>query len=157
MSEFRAHHRTSRVAFGRHLIMNLFDYIFHNPYQYSAAILAKGAVTMSTILWSVVVLIKPNALGPFHAYDRMLELLPEDVWAIWLICVALWLLIRLVLCMRPRAIGAVGYMLLGGFWAHVWWGIVINPGPFWPASFASVSCVVVLALFAFIANPKRDA
>lgn len=130
--------------------------MFQNPYQYSATILSKGCVNIATILWAIVVLAKKDALAPFSGYRPMLSLMSEDYWAIVMIVTSVTMLYRLVTCKPPRKIGIIAYMLLGGFWANIWWGIVIQPGPFWPAAFGSVTVVLVLSLFAFIANPKPN-
>lgn len=137
--------------------MTMLEKILHNPYQYSATILAKGAVNIANICWCVVVLLKEDALSPFSSYRPMLALFPEDVWAWGLLVLSSIMLYRLVRCMQPRKLGFLAYMLVVGFWSNIWWGIVIQPGPFWPAAFASVTVVVLLALFAFISNPKRGA
>jgi hypothetical protein len=132
----------------------MLDHIFKNPYQYSATILAKGCVNTATILWSVVVLLKRDALSPFTSYRPMLSVMSEDYWALCLIVTSVIMLYRLVTCKPPRKIGVLAYMVLGIFWANIWWGIVIQPGPFWPAAFGSVTVVLLLSLFAFISNPK---
>lgn len=136
--------------------VKMLDHIFKNPYQYSATILAKGCVNTATVLWCAVVLFKRDALAPFGGYRPMLSLMSEDYWAAALLVTSLTMLYRLVRCCPPRKIGVLAYMTLGGFWANIWWSIVIQPGPFWPAAFGAVTVMLMLSLFAFIANPKPN-
>lgn len=135
--------------------MKLLDKMFHSPYQYSATILAKLIVNLATIIWSSVVLSKADALSPFSYYSGMTALMNEDYWATLFLLLSCIMMLRLLTCAPPVKLGLLAYLFLGGFWAYVWWGIVFREGPFWPASFASVSVVVILAVFSIIANPKR--
>jgi len=137
------------------MVTDLLERVFHNPYHYSATLLAKLSVNIATILWSVVVLLKTDALGPFYSYRVLISVMDEDYWAILMLTISSTLFYRLIRCYPPRRVGAIGYVLIGGLWSNIWWGIVIQPGPFWPAAFGSVTVILVLALFAFIANPKR--
>lgn len=129
--------------------------IFDNPYHYSAVIASRIAVSIATFIWSLIVLIKINALGTFVTYAIILQYIHEDVVAAFLMIISVGNIYRLVRQCRPVFIGISSYAILTLFWMYVWWGIVINPGPIWPASFSSVSVIVILSLYAFISNPKR--
>lgn len=129
--------------------------VFQNPYQFSGTIMAKIAVNLATIFWSAIVLYKDGALSPFVGYSRILSIANENTVAALLIIVSIIQMIRIVRCSKPLLLGISGYALLTLFWMNVWWNIVINPGPIWPASFSSVSVIVLLSLYAFIANPKK--
>ncbi|MCC6489136.1 MAG: hypothetical protein IT364_16675 [Candidatus Hydrogenedentes bacterium] len=135
--------------------MSLFDHIFHHPYQYSGAVIAKLSVCTATLMWAALVLFYPNATANNPNYQHMLRLLPdEDLWAGVLGTLALLLLLRIILCLRPHRIGVAGYFVLGLFWMYLWLGLVLSPRV-WPTGTAAGTVVAALALYAFIANPKR--
>lgn len=135
--------------------MHLVNRVFRHPYQYTGAVIAKLAVCLATLTWSGLVLLHPNATGANPNYSHMLRLLPdEDAWAVAFGVVALGLALRILLCTRPHRIGVAGYFLLGLFWLYLWLGLVLAPR-IWPTGTAAGTVVVVLALYAFIANPKR--
>lgn len=135
--------------------MTIFDRVSHHPYQYSGAVIAKIAVCMATLVWAGLVLTYPNATASNPNYAHMLMIVPnEDVWAAVLGTVAAMLLLRVVLCRRPHRIGVAGYFILGLFWTYLWLGLLLSP-KVWPTGTAAGAVVMVLALYAFIANPKR--
>lgn len=135
--------------------MSLVDRIFRHPYQYSGAVIAKLAVCVATLTWAGLVLYYPNATGNNPNYAHMLRIVPdEDVWALALGLIAVALLLRTLLCLRPHRIGVAGYFALGLFWVYLWLGLMLAPRV-WPTGTAAGTVVVVLALYAFIANPKR--
>lgn len=135
--------------------MNVLNRVFHHPYQYSGAVIAKLSVCVATLVWAALVLLYPDATAANPNYRHMLRLLPdEDLWAWGLGAVSILLLIRIVLCTRPHRIGVAGYFILGLFWVYLWLGLVLSPRV-WPTGTAASTVVMVLALYAFIANPKR--
>lgn len=135
--------------------MTIFDRVFHHPYQYSGAVIAKITVCVATLVWAGLVLRYPNATANNPNYAHMLMIVPnEDVWAAVLGTVSAMLLLRVVLCRRPHRIGVAGYFILGLFWTYLWLGLLLSP-KVWPTGTAAGTVVMVLALYAFIANPKR--
>ena len=135
--------------------MSLIDRIFHHPYQYSGAVIAKLSVCVATLTWAALVLYYPNATISNPNYSHMLRIIPnEDVWAYTLLIIAGLLLFRILLCRPPHRVGVAGYFALGLFWTYLWLGLVFAPRV-WPTGTAASTVVVVLALYAFIANPKR--
>ena len=135
--------------------MSIFDRIFRHPYQYSGAVIAKLSVCLATIVWAAMVIVYPNATGANPNYAHMLRIVPdEDVWAVGLGVIAALLVIRILICARPHRIGVAGYFVLGLFWTYLWFGLLFAPRP-WPTGAAAGTVVMVLSLYAFIANPKR--
>lgn len=129
--------------------------IFKNRYQFSGVIMAKLAVNIASFIWATIVLFKPDALISFKGYSGLTYYVHEDVVAGLLILISSLQFYRLVTCAKPISVGISGYAILTLFWMYVWWNILIQPGPIWPASLATVSTLVCLSIYAFVANPKR--
>jgi hypothetical protein len=124
-----------------------------NPYLLAGAVVARLAVNLATVIWATIVLAKADALTPFAGYYWLLRIAHENVWAGGLCAVALYQMYRLIIHAKPHKYG-LGYALMALFWMYVWWSIVVNPGPIWPAAFACVTTIGLVAVFAFISNPK---
>lgn len=138
-------------------IYALFRNMLDSPHQYAAAILAKLSVNVATILWCVVVLWKDSALGMLRGYDGMLYIAGENQWALLLLLLATISLCRLLMDARPIGIGVVAYGSLAMFWVYLWCLEVTGDAVMRPGRFAALSVVASLAMFAFMANPKRQA
>lgn len=134
--------------------MNCLSNALHNPHLLAGAVVIRFAVNLATILWAAVVLIKTDALTSFAGYYWMLQIASENTWALALCATALYQMYRLLARSRPHKYSP-GYALISLFWMYVWWSIVVNPGPLWPAAFACVTTISVLALWAFISNPIK--
>lgn len=136
--------------------MTVTDRLFRHPYLYSGSVLAKACTLLGTVVWCGIVLVFPQAMSTNRNYEHMLRVLPsEDAWAIGFLVVALPLTWRLSSCARPRKLGILGYALLALLWTYLWWGTVINGQP-WPAAASASTVMMVLSLYAFIANPREE-
>jgi len=124
-----------------------------NPYLLAGAVVARMAINLATVLWATIVLAKTDALTPFVGYYWMLQIASENTWAMTLCVVALYQAYRLVTHAKPFKYGP-GYAIMALFWMYIWWSIVVNPGPIWPAAFACVTTISILAICAFVSNPK---
>ena len=134
--------------------MLLKDRFFKHPYHYTAAVIAKACTCLATIIWCVVVLSNAGAMENNPNYRRLLDLgVNEDTWAGAVLVVSSPLLWRLLSCSPPKWIGVIGYALFALLWTYLWWGIVMSGHP-WPAGAASSTIVMLLSLYAFIANPR---
>jgi hypothetical protein len=130
--------------------------ILRNPYHFCGAIIARLAVCGATILWSLIVLVRKDALAPTAYGSIMLGLAPEDVFAwayLLLACALVW---RIFARRPPHWFGIVAYGILMCAWGFV--DIVLwLTRPWQPTAIAWVTPGAALAVYAFLANrrPKR--
>ncbi len=133
--------------------------LLDNPYQYSGQVLAKLCVNVATIIWALVVLVKPGALrvwpGALFSGDQS----GEDVLAIVLLLLCAAALWRLLKRSRPLTAGACVYGVLLLLWLYTFATLLVAvhtglTAPR-PGQLAGVTVVTALAMFAFISNPKR--
>lgn len=142
-----------------HKLYVAFSGLLHNPHQYAAAVLAKLGINFATILWSVIVLAREDALGKLPGYARLTSLFHEDVVAAGLLVISIIASARLFTKARPMALGAIVYGLLCLYWLFLWSLLVIDiwngMTPLRPGQFSTLTLTALCGLFAFIANPKR--
>lgn len=130
-------------------------HIFHNPYHYCGAVIARLAVTFATAIWSVVILSKTNALGPTTYGPTLTELAPENVYGGVFLALSVGLIYRLLRPSKPHWLGIIAYALLFFKWLFILAFIYFNDGPIWPTTFSTVTVITVLALYSFVALPKK--
>jgi hypothetical protein len=132
---------------------NVGDRVFTNPYFYSSTVLAKICVNLATLIWSAIVLYKPNALAT-TSYGYVLDWFNEDVVAMLYMAVSLAHFVCLLAHGRPRWYSYLGYfaMMLG--WGAVWMAVLMHTGPIQPTSLSASTVIFFLSVYAFIAMPK---
>lgn len=134
--------------------MTFSDRVFRHPYLYSGSVLAKACTLLATVIWSASVLWHPHALAYNPNYTHLLHLIPtEDTWAWIFLGVVAPLTWRLYSCTRPHLLNVFGYAVLTLLWCYLWWGFVISGLP-QPGALSSSTVVMLLSLYAFIANPR---
>lgn len=130
---------------------------FRSPHYAPAAIAARAAVNVATIIWSVIVLSREHALDStrFVAYRSMLRIAPEDGWALLALLCSLSGMARLVAKSRPHWTSAIGYFLMMLFWNYLALSLLVYAAfPLPPATAAGITVVAGLSLYAFVSNPK---
>lgn len=133
--------------------------IWRHPHHYAASIVAKLATNAATLIWSMIVLAKPNALDPirFSFYQLMLDYAPEDVYAWGAIVLSLSGIYRLLAKSTPHWWGGIGYALQMIFWMYVAFTyVLLSPLPLRPATGAWIIVGAFLAIYAFVANPRTQ-
>lgn len=138
----------------------MFEHLFDNPYHYSGQVLAKLCVNFATLIWASVVLWKKDALIKWGEPDWMASLnVPEDTVAWVLVILIIFALLRLFMRSPPKAIGACAYGVFLLIWLYTWGTLIIaihaGESTVRPGQLAGVSVITFLAMFAFIANPKK--
>lgn len=134
--------------------------ILDNPHHYGAAVLAKLAVNMASVIFCWIVLIKPDALSqwPGRIYFPAGGDTAENMVAVVMLGCAVIAIGRLIRKSPPMLFGAIYYALVTLGWLYVFTTLCITimtgDAPLRPGQFAGVATVTVLALFAFISNPK---
>lgn len=135
------------------MIASLLD----NPYQYSGQVVAKLSVNLATMIWALVVLLKPDALKAWPGSFN--EVLHEDLFAGTLLLLAVVAVARLLYKTSPRKLGACVYGVFLLLWLYTLATllIAIQTGitAARPGQLAGVTIVTILAVFAFVSNPKR--
>lgn len=131
--------------------------IWRHPHHYAASIVAKLATNAATLIWALVVLAKPNALNPnrFSFYQLMLDFAPEDVYAWTAIALSLIGILRIVMKATPHWWGGIGYFVQMIFWMYIAYTYtVLSSLPLRPATAAWLLVGALLAIYAFVANPR---
>ena len=131
------------------------SHLLKNPYHYCGAVIARLAVSVATAIWSLVILSKTNALGPTTYGPTLTELAPENVYGGFFLALAVGLIYRLCRPSKPHWLGIVSYGILFFKWMFILAFICFNDGPIWPTTLSTVVVIAVLALYAFLAMPKR--
>jgi len=128
--------------------------IFRNPYHYCGTLIARVCVCAATILWSVIVLLRTDALLPTSYGCLLTGWVHEDVYGWALLLIAGMLLWRIFRQSPPHWVGIVGYGILMCSWLFVT-AVLWLTRPMQPTSTAWVTVGAALAVFAFIANGRR--
>lgn len=133
--------------------------ILDNPYQYSGQVVAKLCVNLATVVWALVVLIKPDAIANWPATFAPPGSINEDVLALVLLTLSAFATWRLVKKSRPVGMGVCVYPIFLILWLYTLTTLLIavvngvtSPRP---GQLAGVLVVTLLAIFAFVSNPKR--
>jgi hypothetical protein len=141
-----------------------FHSLLTNPHQYAATVLAKLCINVATLIWSFLVLWKPGAIRLWPGADFVEHLAigsfeGEDTFAVFLAITSIISCVRLILHAKPIPLGSVIYGILATFWMYVLFSLVIaiqlGITAMRPGQLASIIVITALALFAFIANPKK--
>lgn len=138
----------------RRLGLRLVNVIFHSRFHAPEAIVARLAVCAATLIWSVVVLLDPDALGRMR-YGAVLATLAPG-WALG----SFWGAIALVLVTRiwrdsqPHWIGVAGYGSIMVAWLFVAIFLWLAQRPLLGTAVATVSPIAALAVYAFLASPR---
>jgi hypothetical protein len=135
--------------------------LMDNPYFYSGSMVAQIAVDGGTLLWAILVVSKEAALASGGSSIAWLFSEFEEDWlAYFFLLLAftqlLWLALKLPpLWMTKRFHwGSVGYAVLSLWWSFVALNALFGPRPLQPTAAALTFTVSMLALYAFVANPK---
>lgn len=134
----------------------LYRRMFEHPYLYSGGVIAKACTITATLIWSAVVLLPSASFDSNPNYQHLLHIVPdEELWGAFFFVVSILLGWRLCNCSPPRMLGIIGYALLALLWSYLWWGVLIIPNQVpRPAAISSSTIQMVLALYAFISNPR---
>ena len=92
--------------------------VFSNPYHYTGAIMARIAVCIATIVWSVIVLIKSDALVRWPGASWVTQYIGEDSLAWGVLVLALLGLYRVVYQAKPVRLGACIYCSMALLWVY---------------------------------------
>lgn len=137
------------------LVASLLD----NPYQYSGQVVAKLSVNLATMIWALVVLLKPDALARWPAPLFVDNPICENILAGALLLLTVIATIRLVYKASPRKLGACVYGIFLLLWLYTLATLLIavqtGITAARPGQLAGVAVVTILAVFAFVSNPKR--
>lgn len=140
-------------------VCRIFSRLFENPYQYSGQVLAKLCVNMATMIWSAVVVYKTDALIQWPGSASIFLWFHEDALAVVLFLLAFFASLRLVFRSAPLSIGSCVYGVFLLLWLYTLATLMvaISTGltAMRPGQIAGVTLVTSLAMFAFIANPKK--
>ena len=132
--------------------------LLQNPYQYSGRVIAKICVNVATIIWSLVVLCKENALYLWPGPQLSAGIIGENFVAVLFIVLASIATGRLLLKSTPRALGACVYGSFLLLWIYTFTTLILaiasGVTALRPGQLAGVSVVTALAVFAFVSNPK---
>lgn len=135
--------------------------VLQNPYHYSGVILARITVNVATMLWAAVVIVKADALKMWPGSALLGYAMTENQLAVLLLIMSCVASGRILFHSKPMAIGALLYAGFALLWMYVWASLVIAV---WlgltslrPGQIACVTVVTCLSVFAFVANPKRNA
>lgn len=133
--------------------------IFTHPYWGSGPFIAKFSVALATILWGTAVLIEANPLDPqdFPAYFTLVNAMPSSFWAWGAFIIGGGTVLRLMLKKPPVAWGALVYFAMMMFWCYLAVTLWIQPYPLRPAQAAGCVTIGLLAIYAFMATPRRRA
>lgn len=132
------------------------NHLLHNPYHFAGALVARIATCSATIIWSLIVLSRENALNSPN-YQRLNSTgVPEDLWAVGVALIALAMLMRIVRQSRPSWIGVIGHGLLCFFWAYLLFNHLLEPARAYPAVTALEFTIVGLSIYGFVSNAKDD-
>ena len=119
---------------------------------------SKLCVSMATIVWSVVVLARDEALAPrIYVYKQMLGVMEEDWWAIIGIILSVIGLCAIVVPRRFHwSVEAAIYWVLMVFWVFVDSAIMLTDRKMvTPAGAAGITTVMILSVVAAVSN-RRD-
>lgn len=134
--------------------------VFENPYHYSGAIIARLAVSFATIIWSVVVLFKQDALIRWPGSNIINNFIGENTFAGAMLFLALVAIYRLIYHAKPVKIDSCIYFLMALLWVYTFaslaMAIYYGETTLRPGQLSAILAVTVLSLFAFIANPKSQ-
>jgi hypothetical protein len=125
-----------------------------NPYHNSGAIVARLAVSVATLIWSVIVLLVDDALRPTSYGDILTRYASEDMYAWAAFCAAAPSIYRIVRQSRPHPLGIVGYVMMMAGWGFVASILILSQRPIQPTSTACTLTITALAVYAFLANPR---
>lgn len=131
--------------------------ILDHPYWGSGALIAKTAVSAASIIWGVLALIQNDPLEPaeFPFYMSLVWLMPADHWAFGAIIIGAMAQWRLMTKQPPVPWGALGYFAMLVFWAYLAVSNFTVGLSIRPARTASVCVIGMLALYAFLTNPRK--
>lgn len=129
--------------------------LFHNPYHYSASVMAKLMTVIGTTLWSVATLLRDPSpeVCALPMYRFATAWVDEDVWASITLVFCAISLIRLVRHSPPKWYGGVVYFWFMCFWIYIAIAALFSYQSY---DFSGARVVVaLLACYAFVTNPKR--
>lgn len=133
--------------------------LLDNPYQYSGQVIAKLSVNAATMMWSVVVLLKDDALARWPGNLAPARTVNEDVAALVFLVLSVIATARVVLKRPTLNMGACIYGMFLALWLYTWITLAIAVAhgitAARPGQIAGVSLVLALAIFAFVSSPKR--
>lgn len=133
--------------------------LLENPYHYSGAVLARVTVCIATMLWSAIVLVKQDALAQWLGAALFSLAQYENPIAAGFFMVAGVGLYRIIYQSKPIRVGACIYGLMALLWSYTFITLILavytGETTLRPGQVSAIFVVTVLALFAFITNPKR--
>ena len=132
--------------------------LLRNQYYAPAGYLARFSVNLATFLWGVIVLSRDNALAPrIYAYQYMVDVMPEDYWALVGMVAAGIGMFRLIHRDRPRWWGALGYFALMFFWVFLTAAIILaDLAAATPAGLASITTIAILSIYASASHSRMQ-
>lgn len=132
--------------------------LLSNPYHYSGAIVARLAVSVATIIWSVIVLLQTDALARWPGASVITRYIHEDAFAWFMMVISIMAIYRIVRQSKPIKLGACIYAVMALLWAYTFASLMVaihyGETILRPGQVSAILAVTVLALFAFISNPK---
>lgn len=135
-------------------------HLLHNPHYYSGAIVARLSTAAASVLWAVVTIAVGDALRAWPITRGLMGDAIENTMAWVLLAVALTSLYRIATQATPFSLGWLiyGYMAIIWIYSAVTLYVAVYTGiiPPRPGQIGAVTVMAILALYGFVANPKRD-
>lgn len=130
--------------------------ILQHKYFNAAQVVSRFGIIGATLIWSLIVLWKGNALATTALGPSITPYIHEDVLAMILLTCAGVALYQLLRQCIPHRIWTALYAIMLAFWLLLWSYVLLSAAPIRPAVFAALSLVVAYGIAAFISNPRRE-
>lgn len=129
--------------------------ILRHRYFNPAQIVCRLGIQAATAIWSIIVLVKTDALATTAMGPLLTHYVPENWIAAVLLGISGALHYRLLRESEPRIWGVFGYAAMLAYWLMLWSYVLLAQWLSRPAVFAALTVVVALGVGAFIANPRK--
>jgi hypothetical protein len=129
--------------------------ILCNPYHYCGAVIARAGVCLATALWAALILVIDDALVDTSYGPTITKYIHEDIIGGIFLFIAVGLFWRLYKKSPPHWSEVVGYAILFFWWLAVECFVIFASQRFVLTLISSGATVLGLALYAFVALPKR--
>lgn len=132
----------------------MIDKIFHHPYHYCAAVIARLAVCGATLIWALVVMVEQDALAQTR-YGAPLTSVVGENWLAGIFGVlSVAMIWRIFNPSPPNPWGVLAYLAMALLWIYAD-VMILAARPWQPTAIAWCTVGSVLAAFALVANPRQ--
>jgi hypothetical protein len=140
-------------------VRNLKEILRNHRYYPADKVFACTAACALTLIWALIVVIRPDALQNTLIGSSMIAYIHEDAWGWAFLGLSLALLWRLWRQLRPMPIMQVGYAIQAFCWGYIEFHIILRwvmqDMPPKPGLFAFATVGAFTALYAFISSPRE--